>query len=115
MHMCAHGVCRIQTASSIEGLTNTAGFLSRPLVVLLTGDVLLPDQLKGRQTLKVQSVSVTETCPLPFAIRWDSRISTTALVNFCVGRNKMVSYCKKGNISVEYTVQMKTSLYYLVP
>ncbi|TNN88034.1 hypothetical protein EYF80_001615 [Liparis tanakae] len=36
-------------------------------------------RLEGRQTLKVESVPVTKTCPLPFAISWDSGISTTAL------------------------------------
>lgn len=49
-------------------LTNTAGLLGRPLVVLLTGDVFLPHQLKGRQTLEEQFVAVSEAGPLPFAI-----------------------------------------------
>lgn len=72
-------------------LTNTAGFLGRPLVVLLTGNVLLPNQLKCRQALKEQSVPMTKTCPLSFAISWDSRISTAALFNFCAGRNKHIT------------------------
>lgn len=67
-------------------LTNAAGFLRRPLVVFLTGDVLLAHQLEGGQTLEVESVPVTKTCPLTFAVCRDSGISTAALFNLCVGR-----------------------------
>lgn len=66
-----------------ERLTDAAGFLSRPLVVLLTGDVLLSHQLKGGQALEVQPVSVAKARPLPFAIGWNPRVSAAALFDFC--------------------------------
>lgn len=66
-----------------ERLTDAAGFLGRPLVVLLTGDVLLPHQLEGGQALEVQPVAVAKARPLPFAIGWDPRVAATALFNFC--------------------------------
>lgn len=65
-----------------ERLTDAAGFLGRPLVVLLTGDVLLPHQLEGGQALEVQPVAVAKARPLPFAIGWDPRVAATALFNF---------------------------------
>lgn len=82
----------MKNAQSTQQLTNTAGFFSRPLIVLLTRDVLLPHQLKGRQTLKVESVPMAETCPLPFAIGWDSRVSAAALVDFCASPKKKKVY-----------------------
>lgn len=73
-------------------LTNTAGFLGRPLVVLLTSDVLLSHQLKGRQALEVQLVPVTKARSFPLTISWDSRISATALFDFYGGRIKSISH-----------------------
>lgn len=66
----------------LQELTNAARFLGGPLVVLLAGDVLLPHQLKCRQALKVQPVPVTKASPLTFAVRWDTGVTATALVNF---------------------------------
>lgn len=64
-------------------LTDAAGLLGRPLVVLLTGDVLLPHQLEGGQALEVQPVSVAETRPLPLAVGWDPGVAAAALFDFC--------------------------------
>lgn len=86
-HVSVHGARGIRITWGDQELTDTTGFLGRPLVVLLTGDVLLPHQLEGGQTLKVESLPVTKTCALPFAISWDSGVSATALVNFCRGKS----------------------------
>lgn len=72
-----------KTHEASERLTDAAGFLGRPLVVLLTGDVLLPHQLKGGQALEVQLVSVTKARTLPFAIGWDPGVTTAALFDLC--------------------------------
>lgn len=77
-----------------ERLTDAAGFLGRPLVVLLTGDVLLPHQLEGGQALEVQPVTVAKARPLPFAIGWDPRVAAAALFNFCQKTPKHIGHVK---------------------
>lgn len=66
-----------------RGLTDAAGFVSRPLVVLLARYSPLSDQLEGSLTLKGQHVAVQKTVSLALAIGWDSRVSAPSFVNFC--------------------------------
>lgn len=69
-----------------RGLTDAAGFVSRPLVVLLARYSPLSDQLEGSLTLKGQHVTMQKTVPLSLAIGWDSRVSTPSFVNLCKER-----------------------------
>lgn len=82
-------------------LTNAAGFLRGPLVVFLAGDVFLAHQLEGGQTLEVESVSVTKTCPLTFAVCRDSGISTATLFNLCVGRINKKTHTQVKTVKIQ--------------
>lgn len=62
-------------------LTHTAWLLSRPLVILLARDCLLPHQLKGRLALKCQCVPMMKPGAFPPAVGRDSRITAAALLN----------------------------------
>lgn len=62
-------------------LTHAAWLLSRPLVILLARDCLLPHQLEGRLALKVEGITVAEPGAFPPAVGRYARISTAALLD----------------------------------
>lgn len=64
-------------------LTDAAGFVSRPLVVLLARYSPFSDQLEGGLTLKGQHIAVQKTVPLPLAVGWDAWVSASSFVDFC--------------------------------
>lgn len=64
-----------------RSLTHAAWLLSRPLVILLARDCLLPHQLKGRLALKLECVTVAEPGAFPSAVGRDARIATAALLD----------------------------------
>lgn len=71
-----------------RGLTDAAGFVSRPLVVLLARYSPLSDKLEGSLTLKGQQVAMQKTVSLSLAIGWDSWVSTPSFVNLCKKKKK---------------------------
>jgi hypothetical protein len=75
----------MKRGSQSVSLTDAAGLLGRPLVVLLTGDVPFPHQFERRQTLKVQPVPVTKACPFPLAVGGGAGVPAAALVDLCMG------------------------------
>lgn len=62
-------------------LTHAAWLLSRPLVILLARDCLLPHQLEGRLALKLECVTMVEAGAFPPAIGRDAGIATAALLD----------------------------------
>lgn len=68
-------------------LTNTAGFVARPLVVLLTCNRSLSHQFKSCLTFKGKCVSMQKTTASPFPIWWNSRVSATSFLNFWISKN----------------------------
>lgn len=64
-------------------LTHAAWLLSRPLVILLARDCLLPHQLKGRLALKLEGVPVAEPGAFPPAVGRYAGISAAALLDLC--------------------------------
>lgn len=68
-------------------LTNTAGFVARPLVILLTCNRSLSHQLKSCLTFKGKCVSMQKTAASPFPIWWNSRISTTSFLYLWILKN----------------------------
>lgn len=70
-------------------LTHAAWLLSRPLVILLARDCLLPHQFKGGLALKGECVPVMKPGAFPPAVGRDARITATALLNLWkTGRQK---------------------------
>lgn len=72
-----------------RSLTHAAWLLSRPLVILLACDCLLPHQLKGRLALKLECITVAKPGAFPPAVGRYARISATALLDLCkTGKEK---------------------------
>ena len=72
-----------------RSLTHAAWLLSRPLVILLARDCLLPHQLKGRLALKLEGITVAKPGAFPPAVGRYARISATALLDLCkTGKEK---------------------------
>ena len=91
-------------------LTDAAGLLGRPLVVLLTGDVPFPHQLEGRQTVKVQPVPVTEAGPFPLAVGGDAGVPAAALVDLCTWGDNNGGTKEKGQVSRDSTTHTASQL-----
>lgn len=68
-------------AASSRSLTHAAWLLSRPLVILLARDCLLPHQLKGRLALKLERVTVVKARAFPPAIGRHAGIAAAALLD----------------------------------
>lgn len=64
-------------------LTDTTGFVARPLVIVLACDGPLSHQLKGRLAEEGQHVTVLEAIAAAATKRWHPRIATASTVNFC--------------------------------
>lgn len=64
-----------------RSLTHAAWLLSRPLVILLARDCLLPHQLKGRLALELESVTVAKAGAFPPAIGRHAGVTAAALLN----------------------------------
>lgn len=62
-------------------LTHAAWLLSRPLVILLARDCLLPHQLKGRLALKLECVTVAKARAFPLAIGGHAGVAAAALLD----------------------------------
>lgn len=70
-----------------KSLTNTAGFVARPLVILLTCNRSLSHQFKSCLTFKGKCVSMQKAAARPFPIWWNSRVSTTSFLYFWISKN----------------------------
>lgn len=64
-----------------RSLTHAAWLLSRPLVILLARDCLLPHQLKGRLALKLECITVAKAGAFPVAIGGYAGIPAAALLD----------------------------------
>lgn len=69
-------------------LTDADGDVGRPLVVVLAGDALLPDQLEAKLALKPQDAAVGEAVALAHAVQGRAGVAATLLVDFCRGSGK---------------------------
>lgn len=68
-------------------LTYTDGDVSRPLIVILTGNHSLADELEPELAFESQYVSVGETAALSEPVQGDARVPAAFFINFC-GREK---------------------------
>lgn len=78
----SHPLGQLGTDPARRVLTYTAGLVARPLVVLLTRDDSLPNQLEGRLAFERECVSVEEAAAGPLPVGGDARVPTAPLLNF---------------------------------
>lgn len=67
----------------LAALTYTDGNVSRPLIVILTGNHSFANELESELAFKAQHVSVGEAPALSESVQRDAGIPATFLVNFC--------------------------------
>lgn len=81
-------------------LTDANGDVGWPLVVVLTGDCSLPDELKPELALEAQHVPIGESGPFPNPVEGSPRVAAALLVDFWgdKGEVNLLSICTRRRI-----------------